>query len=142
MIDTYRYDFGKWTVLSVLFIAGVATAIERDQSGFDPNNPPSPAAGIPLQQSAAPFPCEHMIYGISADGVRYVHEAGGGTVYAARLNQWFGFYQLNPYGYMVPVDHASLDAETAGNLRKALLQCLGPWLPSGAWFTLSAKVEQ
>ena len=141
MIDTYRFGFGKWAVLSVLFIAGVAMAIERYHGGFDPNDLPPPAAGIPLQQSAAAFPCEHMIYGISGDGVRYVHEAGGGTIYAARLNQRVGFYQVNPYGYMVPVDHASLDAETAGNLRKALLQCLGPWLPSGAWFTLSAKAE-
>jgi hypothetical protein len=46
-------------------------AIEGYQGGFDPNNLPSPAAGIPVRQSAAPFPCEHMIYGISADGVRY-----------------------------------------------------------------------
>ncbi len=79
MIYAYRFGFGKWAVLSVLFIAGVAMAIERYHGGFDPNRLPPPAAGIPLQQSAAAFPCEHMIYGISVDGVRYVHEAGGGT---------------------------------------------------------------
>ncbi len=31
--------------------------------------------------------------------------------------------------------------ETAGNLRNALLQCLGPLLPSDAWFTLSTIAE-
>ena len=82
-----------------------------------------------------------MVYSISEDGVRYVRENGGGTVFAARLNQQVGFYQLNPYGYMMPVEHAALDGETAGRLSNALLQCLGPWLPSGTWFHLSAQAE-
>jgi hypothetical protein len=42
---------------------------------------------------------------------------------------------------MMPVNEATLDTETAGRLHQALLQCLGPWLPSGTWFTLSAQAE-
>ena len=66
-----------------------------------------------------------MVYSISQDGVHYVRETGGGTVFAARMNQRVGFYQLNTYGYMMPVAQETLDTETAGRLSKALLQCQG-----------------
>jgi len=42
---------------------------------------------------------------------------------------------------MMPVGEETLDTETAGRLSKALLQCQGRWLPSGAWFILSAQAE-
>ena len=96
---------------------------------------------MPLQESEADSPCRSLVYSISQDGVHYVHENGGGTVFAARMNQRVGFYQLNAYGYMMPVAQETLDTETAGRLSKALLQCLGPWLPSGTWFILSAQAE-
>jgi hypothetical protein len=141
MFYIYRFGLGNWAALSVLFVAGALIGIARYQGEFDPNTLPPPEAGSELRQSAAAFPCEKMIYSISQDGVHYVREGGGGTVYAARVNQQVGYYQLNPYGYMVPVDQGTVDAETSGNLRNALLQCLGPWLPSGVWFTLSAQSE-
>jgi hypothetical protein len=141
MFYTYRLGLGKWALLCILFVSAAAIGIARHHDELDPDALPPPAAGHPLRQSAAAFPCEKMVYSISQDGVHYVREAGGGTVYAARLNQQVAFYQLDPYGYMVPLDPATLDVETAGNLSNALLQCLGPWLPSGAWFTLSAQME-
>jgi hypothetical protein len=141
MIYVYRFGFGKWTLLCVLFIAGVMLAMRQYHGEFDPNVLPSPSAGLPLRESETAFPCKSMVYSISEDGVHYVRETGGGTVFAAHMNQQVGFYQLNPYGYMTPVDQATLDADTAGRLRHALLQCLGHWLPSGTWFTLSASAE-
>jgi hypothetical protein len=144
MFHIYRFGLGKWALLSVLFAAGAMMGITRfhdNHDNIDPTTLPPLAAGRLLQQSVVAFPCERMIYSISQDGVRYVREGGGGSVYAARLNRKVSFYQLNPYGYMIPADGAAVDAETAGNLRNALLQCLGPWLPSGAWFTLSAQTE-
>jgi hypothetical protein len=141
MMHVYRFGLGKWALLCVLFIGGVMLSIQRYHNGFNPNTLPPTSAGIPLQQSSAAPPCMSMVYSISQDGVHYVRETGGGTVFAARLNQQVGFYQLNSYGYMMPVDRTTLDTETAGRLHKALLQCLGPWLPSGTWFTLSAQAE-
>jgi hypothetical protein len=141
MIFAYRFGLGRWALLCVLFVTGVMLAIQRYPDVFDPNVLPATSAGIPLQESDAALPCKSMVYSISEDGVRYVRDNGGGTVFAARLNQQVGFYQLNPYGYMMPVDQTTLDIETAGRLSKALLQCLGPWLPSGTWFNLSAKME-
>jgi len=116
-------------------------AIRQYSDGFDPNILPPTSAGISLQQSEAEFPCRSMVYSISQDGVHYVRETGGGTVFAARMNHRVSFYQLNAYGYMMPVGEETLDTETAGRLSKALLQCQGRWLPSGAWFTLSAQAE-
>ena len=141
MIYVYRFGFGKWASLCVLSIVGVMLAMQQYHDEFDPNTLPPPSAGLPLQQSETAFPCKNMVYSISEDGVHYVRETGGGTVFAARLNQQVGFYQLNSYGYMTTVDQATLDTETAGRLSQALLQCLGPWLPSGTWFNLSAKME-
>jgi hypothetical protein len=139
MIYVYRLGLGKWALLCVLFIGGVFLTIHQYPDGFDPNTLPPTSAGIPLQQSEAEFPCSSMVYSTSQDGVQYVHETGGGTVFAARMNQRVGFYQFNSYGYMMRVAQETLDAGTAGRLSKALLQCIGPWLPSGAWFTLSAQ---
>ena len=141
MIHVYRFGVGRWALLCVLFLGSAMLAIRQHPDGFDPNTLPSTSAGIPLQQSEVEFPCKNMVYSISRDGVQYVRETGGGTVFAARMNQRVGFYQLNSYGYMMPVDQATLDSETTGRLSKALLQCLGPWLPSGAWFHLSAQAE-
>jgi len=141
MIHVYRFGLGKWALLCVLFIGGAMLAIQQYSDGFNPNTLPPTSAGIPLQQTEAEFPCKNMVYSTSQDGVHYVRETGGGTVFAARMNQRVGFYQLNSYGYMMPVDQTMLDTETAGRLSKALLQCLGPWLPSGAWFNLSAQSE-
>ena len=141
MIYVYRLGLGKWALLCVLFIGGALLAIQQYPDGFDPNTLPPTSAGISLQQSEAEFPCRSMVYSISQDGVHYVRETGGGTVFAARMNQRVSFYQLNAYGYMMPVGEETLDTETAGRLSKALLQCQGLWLPSGAWFILSAQAE-
>jgi hypothetical protein len=141
MMYVYRLGLGKWALLCVLFIGGALLAIHQYPDGFDPNTLPPTSAGIPLQQSNDEFPCRSMVYSISQDGVHYVRETGGGTVFAARMNQRVGFYQLNTYGYMMPVGEETLDTETAGRLSKALLQCQGRWLPSGAWFILSAQAE-
>jgi hypothetical protein len=141
MIYVYRFGLGKWALLCVLFIAGVLWAIQRYPEGFDPNTLPPTSAGVALRPSDAAFPCKSMVYSLSQDGVQYVRESGGGTVFAARLNQQVRFYELNPYGYMTPVDQATLDTETAGRMSRALLQCYGPWLPAGTWFTLSAQSE-
>jgi hypothetical protein len=141
MIYVYRFGLGRWALLCILFIAGVLMALQQYHDGFDPNTLPPTSAGIPLQQSVAAFPCKSMVYSISRDGVHYVRESGGGTVFAARQNQQVSYYQLNRYGYMIPVDQATLDTETAGRLSTALLKCVGPWLPSGTWFTLSAQSE-
>lgn len=141
MIYIYRFGFGKWALLCMLFIVGVMLAVQQYPDGFDPNTLPPPSAGLPLQESETTFPCKSMVYSISEDGVHYVRETGGGTVFAAQMNQQVGFYQLNSYGYMTPVDQVTVDAETAGRLRHALLQCLGHWLPSGTWFTLSASAD-
>jgi hypothetical protein len=141
MMYVYRLGLGKWALLCVFFIVGALLAIQQYPDGFDPNTLPPTSAGISLQQSEAEFPCRNMVYSISQDGVHYVRETGGGTVFAARMNQRVGFYQLNTYGYMMPVGEETLDTETAGRLSKALLQCQGRWLPSGAWFILSAQAE-
>jgi hypothetical protein len=141
MSFVYRFGFGRWALLCVLFLGGVTLAMQRYTDGFDHNVQPSTTSDIPPQEFEATFPCQIMVYSISEDGVQYVHENGGGTVFAARLNQQVGFYQLNPYGYMMPVEQTALDGETAGRLSKALLQCQGPWLPSATWFHLSAQVE-
>jgi hypothetical protein len=141
MIHVYRFGLGRWALLCVLFIGGAMLAIEQYPDGFDQNTLTPASASISLEQTEAEFPCRNMVYSISRDGVHYVRETGGGTVFAARMNQRVGFYQLNAYGYMMPVEQTTLDTETTGRLSKALLQCLGPWLPSGAWFTLSAQTE-
>jgi hypothetical protein len=141
MIYIYRISLGKWALLCMLFAAGVLLAIRQYPEGFDPNALPPTSAGIPQQETEAAFPCKNMVYSISEDGVRYVREDGGSTVFAARTNQQVDFYQLNAYGYMMPVDRMTLDRDTAGRLSKALLQCVGPWLPSGAWFNVSASAE-
>jgi hypothetical protein len=141
MIYVYRFGIGRWALLCILFIAGVMLAIRQYTDGFDPNTLPPSSAGNTQQQSEAEFPCNSVVYSVSQDGVHYVREIGGGTVFAARLNQQVGFYRLNTYGYMIPVNQETLDIQTAGRLSKALLQCLGPWLPSGTWFTLSAQSE-
>ena len=141
MIYVYRLGLGKWALLCVLFIVGVLLAIQQYPEGSDPSTLPPTSAGIPLQQYEAEFPCGNMVYSISQDGVHYVRESGGGTVFAAKLYARIGFYQLNSYGYMMPVAKETLDIETTGRLSKALLQCQGPWLPSGSWFTLSAQAE-
>jgi hypothetical protein len=141
MFYVYRFGLGNWALLSALFLAGVVAGLARYVDGIDPGRQDARATSLGPPRSAGAFACEKILYSISQDGVRYVREAGGGTVYAARLNQRLGFYQLNPYGYMVPADLATLDTETADNLRTALLQCVGPWLPSGVWFTLSAKTD-
>jgi hypothetical protein len=141
MIYVYRFGLGRWALLCVVFIGGAMLAIQQYSSGFDPNTLPPTSAGLALQRTEAEFPCKNMVYSISQDGVRYVRETGGASVFAARMNQRVRFYQLNSYGYMMPVDQATLETETAGRLSQALLQCLGPWLPSGAWFNLSAQTE-
>jgi len=141
MIHVYRFGLGRWALLCVLFIGGTMLAVQHYPGGFDPNALPSTSAGMLSQQTEAEFPCKNMVYSISRDGVHSVRETGGGTAFAVRMNQRIGFYQLNAYGYTMPVDQTTLDTETAGRLSKALLQCLGPWLPSGAWFNLSAKSE-
>jgi hypothetical protein len=141
MIYVYRLGLGKWALLCVFFIGVSLLAIHQYPDGFDPNTLPPTSAGIPLQQSETEFPCRNMVYSTSRDGVHYVRETGGGTVFAARMNQRVGFYQLDAYGYMMRVAQETLETETAGRLSKALLQCQGPWLPSGAWFTLSAQAE-
>ena len=107
MIYVYRFGLGKWALLCILFIAGVMLAVQRYPNGFDPNTLPPPSAGLPRQESETAFPCNSMVYSISEDGVHYVRETGGGTVFAARLNQQVSFYQLNSYGYMTPVDQAT-----------------------------------
>jgi len=143
MIYIYRFSLGRWALLCLLFTASALIAIRYYPQGFDPNALPPTAGGITqeLSNDESDFPCRNMIYSVSEDGVRYVRQDGGGTVFAARLNQRVGFYQVNPYGYMLPVDQRVLDGETVGRLSRALLQCAGPWLPSGAWFNLSAKAE-
>jgi hypothetical protein len=141
MIYVYRLGLGRWALLCILFIASAMLAIRQYSDGFDPNTLPPSSAGIPLQQSEAEFPCKSMVYSVSQDGVHYVREIGGGTIFAARLNQRVGFYRLDTYGYMMPVNQETLDIQTAGRLSKALLQCPGPWLPSGTWFILSAQSE-
>jgi hypothetical protein len=141
MIYVYRLGLGKWALLCVLFFGGVLLATLKYADGFDPETLPPTSAGIPLHQFDGEFSCGNMVYSISQDGVHYVHETGGGIVFAARMNQQVGFYLLNSHGYMIPVGQEALDTETAGRLSKALLQCQGHWLPSGAWFTLSARAE-
>jgi hypothetical protein len=143
MIPIYRLGLGSWALLCGLIIGGVMLAIRQYPDGFDLSTLPPTSAGIPQQQSesVAEFPCKRMVYSISRDGMHYVRETSGETVFAAKLNQWVGFYQLDSYGFMMPVARETLDIETAGRLSNALLQCLVPWLPSGAWFTLSAQSE-
>lgn len=141
MIHVYRFFSGRWALLCVLFIGGAMLAIQQYPDGFEPNTLPPTSAGLPLRQTEAEFPCKTMIYSISQDGVHTVRETSGDTVFAARLNRRVGFHQLNSYRYMMPVDQTTLDTETAGRLSRAVLQCLGPWLPSGAWFNLSAQAE-
>jgi hypothetical protein len=139
----YRFSLGRWALLCLLFAVSVILGIRYYLERFDPNTLPPTAAGIAQEPSDGDaFPCRNMVYSISEDGVRYVREDGGGTIFAARLNQTVGFYQVNPYGYMLPIDPKTLDGESVGRLSKALLQCEGPWLPSGAWFNLSAKAEE
>jgi hypothetical protein len=141
MIHVYRFGLGRWALLCVLFIGGAMLAIQQYPDGIDPNTLPPTSAGIPLQRTEAEFPCKNMVYSISQDGVHTVRETGGGTAFAVRMNQRVGFYQLNSYGYTMTVDQTTLDTDTAGRLSRAVLQCLGPWLPSGAWFNLSAQAE-
>jgi len=142
MIYVYRFSLGRWALLCLLFVAGVMLALRHYPEGFDPNVLAPAAAGVALDTPEGDaFPCRNMVYSLSEDGVRFVRDNGGASVFAARLNQQVGFYRLNPYGYMMPVDQRMLDGETVGRLSKALLQCAGPWLPSGAWFNLSAKAE-
>lgn len=165
MINTFWLRFMKWGLVCFLFINIAVAAIVHYLEKLNPDILPPPAAGIPQQQTARPLlteswylgtiaspatripqqqaaslsSCDNVVYGVSEDGVRYVREAGGGIVYAAWLNKQIGFYELNPYGYMLPVDNATLQSETTDILRHALLECHGHWLTSGVWFALAEK---
>jgi hypothetical protein len=142
MIPVYRFSLGRWALFCLLFVGGATLSLHYYPKGIDLNSVPPSAAGLSQRPSDNDIlPCRNIVYSVSEDGVPYVRETGGGTVFAARLGRRVGFYRINPYGYMMRIDQNGLDEETVGRLSKALLQCEGPWLPSGAWFSLSAKRE-
>ena len=141
MVYIYRYSFGRWALLCLLFSVCVTLAIRQYSRGVDPNVRSTVAASVAHDRPEPENPCKGVVYRSSADGVHFVRENGGGTVFAARVNQQVGYFHLNAYGYLVPVSPATVSKETAGTLNNALLQCAGPWLPSGVRFDLSANAE-
>jgi len=124
-----------WGTLSIFFVGLIAFAIEFIEGGeFDPESLPPPAAGTTAITTQTRHTCDGIIYSISQDGIKYVHESGGGTVLAAEQDNKISFYQFGRYGSLKSVDHAEKDPETSIKLEYALANCNERHLPSGVNF--------
>lgn len=126
---------GNWWLLSIVFVALIAMAmefLERDE--FDPESLPPPAAGASDTITRPQITCEDFIYSISKDGIKYVRESGGVILLADELDNKTGFYQLGEYGSLKQVDRTEMDSEASEKLEYALTNCNADYLPSGLNF--------
>ena len=126
---------GNWWLLSIVFVALIAMAmefLERDE--FDPESLPPPAAGASNTITRPQITCEDFIYSISKDGIKYVRESGGVVLLADELDNKTGFYQLGEYGSLKQVDRTEMDSEASEKLEYALTNCNADYLPSGLNF--------
>lgn len=126
-----------WWPLGFVSVSVIAVCMEfMDTDKFDPETLPPPAAGTTLVTTLAENTCEDVIYSISQDGIKYVHESGGGTLLAAKLDTRIGFYRLGRLGGVEDVDEAEIDTSTSKMLEYTLTHCDARYIPSGVFFAL------
>jgi hypothetical protein len=126
-----------WWPLSFVSVGVIAALIEfTDTDKFDPESLPPPAAGATIVTNHTKNTCEGIIYSISQDGIKYVHESGGGTLLAAEFDNNINFYQLEKFGLLENVDEAEIDPETLKKLEYTLTNCNARYNPSGVFFAL------
>ena len=124
-----------WWSLGIIFVGIIAALMElMDGEKFDPESLPPPAAGSAAVTTHTQNYCERVIYSISQDGIKYVHESGGGTLLAVEMESKIGFYRLGRYGELEHVDAAETDNETSRLLEYALTSCDARYNPSGIIF--------
>ena len=138
------------TIIAVIVLIGLITfdiATKREKGGqmaglsgvyaINPNSLPAPGAGILKQEPGTSHDCEGVIFRAADNGTHYVREAGGGRYYAAEVNNRFGIYILN-YGYLLKIEHSSLDIHTFQKLKHALYHCDGSYTQSGLRMAVSS----
>ena len=137
----------NWGFLIINLIMATALFLEmiemHTSAGFDELPPPSAGitAGNRADRAASPARvlmarrvCNEVVFRVSQDNVKYVRESGGGRLFAATINDNFGLYQLDSYGYMIEVDNYRIHADTAKKLRYALQNCNEEYYPAGTYF--------
>lgn len=120
MICSLALAMGSAIIAEVFNDNDVMEGTQSD--GVDSNALPPPAATL--------LSCEGIVYRKSANGIRYVREAGGGIYIAADINDLVTIYRLSQ-GYTTYVEDISLDEATTRKLEYALQNCQGPFIPSG-----------
>ena len=124
-----------WWLISFVSVGVIAVLMEfMEPDKFDPESLPPPAAGTTSVTTRTQNTCQGVIYSISQDDIKYVHESGGGTLLAAELDNKIGFYQLGKFGLLENVDETEIDTETINKLEYALTNCNARYNPSGLFF--------
>ena len=119
-------------ICSMSFAVGSAIITEVFRDSDMPGSSQSDdveADTLPIPVST-PLSCEGINYRESADGVRYVREAGGGVYIAADIKNRVRVYSLEQ-GYVTEIQDSALDDETTRKLEYALHNCRGPFIRSG-----------
>jgi hypothetical protein len=126
-----------WWLFSFVSMGVIAVLMDfMSHDKFDPDSLPPPAAGTTVVTTRTQNTCEGVIYSISQDGIRYVHESGGGTLLAAEFDNKISFFQLEKFGLPENIDEVAINPETLKKLEYALTNCKARYNPSGVFFAL------
>jgi hypothetical protein len=126
-----------WWPLGFFSVGVIGVFMEfMNTDTFDPESLPPPAAGTTIVTTRTQNTCEGIVYSISEDGIKYVHESGGSTLLAAKINNKIGFYQLGRLGEVEKLDEAEIDTKTSKLLEYTLTNCDARYNPSGVFFAL------
>lgn len=124
-----------WWTLSIVFV--ILSALTMDvvsKVKFDPESLPTPAAGTTAKTTQSQYTCDDFIFSVSEDGIKYVHESGGGIHLATESDHEILYFLLGEYGSLKNVDHTEIDSEMSEKLEFALKNCNAKYLPSGVNF--------
>lgn len=101
----------------------------------------APVVDLTCEDESRKFPCTDYLFKVSEDGIRYVREAGAGTLFVASLEGKIGFFVMQ-YGFMVPAGESEIDPVNARKLVRAYSECQSTYTPAGTHFMMEDFIRR
>jgi|GEM_PF-1718987 len=125
--------YGILVYLLFIVSTGIFFTVDVSSKTVNPDFLQNPAASTLRGDIMQDISCSDYLLKVSEDDVRYVREAGGGTLFAASTNGKIGFYVLER-NHMIPAASTDVDRDTARRLEQALSECHGIYMRAGTYF--------
>ena len=125
--------YGILAYLVFIISTGIFFTMDVSSKTFNPDFLQNPAVSTVHGDIMQDISCSDYLLKVSEDDVRYVREAGGGTLFAASTKGRIGFYVLET-NHMIPAGDTEVDRDTARRLERALSECHGIYMRAGTYF--------